>query len=164
MRNTRSSYALPSLTQLTWVCSSSRTAQPPPWIQTCEFHTPIKCIFSERLQEWIKFSCKNCCHGQGIVPLRYLQPYDQFNQQHRGGHVDSPPVQLRSVYSPRAPWAQRHRQEDDLKSSGTDRDRILCCQRTSWVLQHHRNFVHAIPSHEYCMCDYSQDRQVRVGN
>ena len=43
---------------------------------------------------------KNCCHSRRRIPCKYQQPDGKFNQQYRGGHVDLPPKQLRSVYTP----------------------------------------------------------------
>ena len=45
-----------------------------------------------------------------------------------------------------------------------DCDYIICRQRTSWVIRHHRDIVHSTSGSEYWLCDYSQNGKVRTRN
>ena len=81
------------------------------------------------------------CHGQGIVPRGYPQPDKKLNQWHRSGRSNSPPIQLQPVDVSRASRVQGNFQEDNLPSSRSDSDFILCRQITSRVRWHHQNVV-----------------------
>ena len=95
----------------------------------------------------------DCCHIQGGISCGYSQSHNKFHQRHCGWRPRAATRELWAVDAAQTPWAQAHRQEDDLPFSRTNCDRLLHCLITSQVFWHQQNLVLATPSLQHSLCD-----------
>ena len=106
----------------------------------------------------------DCRHSWGGISRGYLKYHDKIYQQQCFWHSHSPQRHIWEVDTTWTPWVLGYCQEDDVPSSRPNCDLPFRRQITSQVLWHHRNLIHATPSHEHCIRHHSQEEHVWVGN